>query len=191
VPASSRGLKRKKLKLMGLSEADVGELIFKKVKLKHDNLVGTARQGSEVFRIAMAWERSLILSSAPAVLEKLAGELEAEASKKIRGGKPLSNNVHFAGGIASVRAQAAEIRSQIAAAAAQLDKNANTYLLSTRTKMQASILYEEASRTLLQLGGKEAFLAGSAIERNFRDSLASSLYSGPNDVLGALLEAAQ
>jgi alkylation response protein AidB-like acyl-CoA dehydrogenase len=191
LPANAKGLKRKKLKLMGLSSADVGELELKNVKLKDSHLVGGPRQGAEFFRMAMAWERSLILSSAPAALEKLTADLEKEALKKLRGGRPLAENLRFAGGLASVRAQAAEIRAQIAVAAFQLDCDANAFLLSARTKMQASILYEEASRTLLQLGGKEAFLAGSAIEENFRDSLASSLYSGPNDVLGALLEAAQ
>jgi len=191
VPANAKGLKKKKLKLMALEGADVGEVTFRNVKLSDAHLVGGPRQGAEVFRMAMAWERSLILASTPSKLERLADQLEKEAGKKMRGGKPLSENSRFAGGLASVRAQAFEIRAQIAVAAFQLDCDANAFLLSARTKMQASILYEEASRTLLQLGGKEAFLAGSAIEKNFRDSLASSLYSGPNDVLGALLEAAQ
>ncbi len=191
VSCKAKGVRRKRLKLMGLSGADVGEFTFSGVKLTSADLVGGLQQGAEVFRLAMAWERSLILASVPAVLERLTDALEKEASKKPRGGRPLSQNVRFAGGLSSVRAQAAEIRAQIKEAAAALDSDANAFLLSARTKMQASILYEEASRTLLQLGGKEAFLAGSAIEANFRDALASSLYSGPNDVLGALLEAAQ
>lgn len=191
VPAKAKGVKRVRLRLMGLASADVGELRLRNVRLKDAQLVGHARQGADVFRLAMAWERSLILGNVPAKLEALAGQLELQAAKKIRGGKPLSANPRFASAVASVRRHAAEIRAKIAAAAFELDSGRNAFLLSARTKLEASILFEEASRTLLQLGGKEAFLAGSPVEENFRDSLASALYSGPNDLLGSLLEAAE
>lgn len=191
VPAGKAGVRRKRQKLLGLSTADVGEFSLRNVKLPDAALVGQPRQGADVFRLAMAWERALILANVPARLELLADSLEKEAGSKIRSGRPLSTNTRFAGAVASVRRNAEEIRAKIRDAAFQLDSGANAFLLGARTKLEASILYEEASRTLLQLGGKEAFLAGSAIEENFRDSLASALYSGPNDLLGALLEAAE
>lgn len=191
VPGAAKGVKRRRQKLLGLAEADVGEIQLRNVRVAEKQLVGKLRQGADIFRLAMAWERSLILANAPARLELLAAALEKEAGKKVRSGKPLSTNTRFAGAVASVRQHAAEIRAKIRHAAFELDSGANAFLVSARTKLEASILYEEASRTLLQLGGKEAFLSGSAIEENFRDSLASALYSGPNDLLGALLEAAE
>lgn len=191
VPGNAKGLKRTRLKLMGLSGADVGNLRLRNVRVSDKHLVGEARQGADVFRLAMAWERSMILANAPARLELLAAGLEKEAKKKMRSGRPLAAHPRFANALASVRRHAAEIRAKVTDAAFQLDSGANAFLASARTKLECSILFEEASRTLLQLGGKEAFLAGSPVEESFRDSLASALYSGPNDLLEALLEAAE
>lgn len=191
VPGNAKGLKRTRLKLMGLAGADVGALRLRNVRVGDKQLVGEARKGADIFRLAMAWERSLILANAPARLELLAAGLEEGAKKKMRSGRALAENPRFTNALASVRRHAAEIRAKISDAAFQLDSGANAFLASARTKLECSILFEEASRTLLQLGGKEAFLAGSPIEENLRDSLASALYSGPNDLLEALLEAAE
>ena len=103
-------------------------------------------------------------------------------------GMPLFEQPSFRAQADSVRQCAVAIREQIRATALLIDAGKNTFTASLETKIRASKLYEEASRTLMNLGGKEAFYCGSPIETNFRDSIASTLYSGPNDVLQGLLD---
>jgi len=190
VKADSPGLSVRALpESMGLETAAMGEVRLKNVLIPHAQVLGSPRSGLDIFHYTMAWERSLILSSAPGALDRLREATAAMAQKKMRGAKRVIEIPAFQEKLERVSLLAAQIRAGITAAAAQLDAGKCGISLAAETKVAASENYQEASRILLQLGGKEAFLRGSPSESNYRDSLASHLYSGPNDLLRAIVEA--
>jgi alkylation response protein AidB-like acyl-CoA dehydrogenase len=174
-------------KRLGLQTVLAADIDLRKVKISPEQFVGSPGDGVTVFRQAMLWERSLILSPAAGRLERLKQNLVKEAQKKIRMGRPLTEAPQFKEGIKRVELCISNMRKEIRNAAEYLDQKKYSAVVSLRTKLNVSTLYEEASRILLQLGGKEAFFSGSELEINFRDSLASSLYSGPNDLIKSLL----
>ncbi|MGZ3701082.1 MAG: acyl-CoA dehydrogenase family protein, partial [Bdellovibrionota bacterium] len=190
VKAGTSGLSTKSLpEQMGLDTASMGEVRLKNVLVPHSHVLGSPRSGLDVFHFTMAWERSLILSPAPGALDRLREAMVALSLKKIRGAKPVPEFPSFQKKLEKISELTALIRSGIGAAAARLDQGSCGISLAAETKVLASENYQEASRLLLQLGGKEAFLRGSAWESNYRDSLASHLYSGPNDLLRSIVEA--
>lgn len=173
---------------IGLREADIGEIAFRGVTVPHSAMLGAPGAGAEYFRIAMAWERSLILSPAAGATQRLREELADSFGGKRRAGKNLREQELFQRRLERVDACIEAMRGAVREAARALDSGAGPLLPSIRAKVAASAAYEEASRILLQTGGKDAFRENSPWERNYRDSMMSYLYSGPNDILSALLE---
>ncbi len=174
--------------LMGMDGVSIGTLELDNVEVAETAIVGLPGEGASVFRTAMTWERSLILASAPGVLERLLELALAEAAQKHRMGMALSDQPLFRTKAGEVRSAILELRRTIEQAATVLDSGQNAVRISMETKVKSSQLYEGASRTLLQLGGARAYFSGTEVECNLRASLASSIYSGPNEVLELVLD---
>lgn len=173
--------------LIGLHGAQIGRVSLEDAWAAESALLGRPGEGAAIFRTAMAWERSLILSSAPGTLESLLSLLVRDAAGKERFGGPLVGLPAFRRATDEVRRSIAELRHLSNEAARKLDSGENAVRSAMETKVRSSRIYESASRLLLQLGGAAALRSGSPFEKNFRDSLASSIYSGPNDLLEAVL----
>ncbi len=112
----------------------------------------------------------------------------AEAKQKRRMGLPLPEQPLFRRRVREVQGAILDLRKFGQEAAHALDSGQNAVLTAMETKVRSSGFYESASRILLQLGGARAYLSGSELESNFRDSLALSIYSGPNEVPELALE---
>lgn len=169
--------------LMGLSGVRIGEVQLSGALVAEEAMIGAPGEGAHFFRTAMSWERSLILCHAPGTIERLLEQVLKDASLKRRMGTPLTEQALFRQKVSQVRAAIGELRLAVEGAAEVLDSGKIAVRSAMAAKLRASRLYEEASRNLLQLGGARAYLSGSELEGNFRDSLASSLYSGPNELL--------
>ncbi|MCO5143582.1 MAG: acyl-CoA dehydrogenase [Oligoflexia bacterium] len=187
--ANVSGIKKAEVKKrIGLERTSLANIQFKNVFVPNANIIGDYSLGGEIFQYAMTWERSLIFSYVPSLLEKLSNQILKLAKKRKRTNKAISEHPLFIKKRERIHTIAEDIRELISISATKLDNKENAFFSAIKTKVQVSQKYEEASRLLLQLDGKNSFLHESPFEENFYNSIASSLYSGPNDLLQMVLD---
>jgi alkylation response protein AidB-like acyl-CoA dehydrogenase len=99
-----------------------------------------------------------------------------------RFGQPIGKNQSVANRIVDMRVRLDAARLLIYQLAWFKDQGKRTQLESAIVKLFASEAFVESSISAFGNFGAQAYMAGSAQERDLRDSLASRIYSGTSDM---------
>ncbi len=167
---------------MGLRTATMGELIFENCFIPAENRLGPEGAGSRIFNDSMEWERSCILGSHVGAMERLIETCVRYANERSQFGQPI-------GKFQSVANRIVDMKVRLETARLLLYKVAWLRKMGKSAAMEAALAKLYLSECFVQSGldavrtlGGYGYMTEFEVERDFRDAVGGTLYSGTSDI---------
>jgi len=174
---------------MGLRTLQNSELIFKECEIPTKNLVGKEGQGMFIFNEVIEWERTLMAACHLGTMKRIYETCVSYAKTRRQFGKSI-------GKFQSISNKIAEMKTNIELGKLMLYKAAWLKDQQKRATLETSIAKLFISETLknlcleaIQIHGAYGFMKEAELERDLRDSIAATIYSGTSEMQKNLISA--
>jgi alkylation response protein AidB-like acyl-CoA dehydrogenase len=172
---------------MGLRTSPMGEVVLNDCRVPAENRLGAEGAGMAIFNSSMTWERSCILASALGAMQR---QLEASVEyARVR--KQFGQSI---GKFQAVSNKVADMYLRLEAArllvyqAAWLGQQGKPVLAeAAAAKLFTSEAWVASSLDAIQVHGAYGYMKESGIERDLRDAVASTIYSGTSEIQRVIL----
>jgi alkylation response protein AidB-like acyl-CoA dehydrogenase len=159
-----------------------GLLFFEDCRVPKDRMVGPKGQGSAIFMEAMEWERILLFSVHVGRMQKILETCVAYARSREQFGQPIGRFQSISNKIADMRMNLELGQLMVRKAAWAKDTRKRAVLESSLAKLFVSESYKAACLDAIQLHGGYGYMKETGLERELRDSLAGTIYSGTSEI---------
>ena len=178
-PGLSKGSPMKK---MGLHSLQNGELFFSECKVPADALLGREGRATTMFSDAMNWERVLLFSTFVGKIERLIAKCVGHARERKQFGDRIGSFQFVSGKIADMKVNHELARLATYKAAWLIDNGLPATLSASISKLFASESCKAACLDAVQIHGGMGYMKEGEIERELRDSVAGTIYSGTSEI---------
>ncbi|HSL42294.1 MAG TPA: acyl-CoA dehydrogenase family protein [Anaerolineales bacterium] len=183
VPASSAGFsKGKPMEKLGLRTLTNGELIFADCRIPAASMIGREGQGTIIFSEAMEWERTLIPACLLGETERVLEESIQYAKERQAFGKHIAEFQAISHKIARMKMNVELGRLAVYSAATMKDNRRRAALETSVAKYFVSESFKQACLEAVQIRGGYGYSTEYEVERDLRDSIASTIYSGTSEM---------
>lgn len=183
VEKDTAGFERSKpLEKMGLTTLQNGLLFFEDCRVPKDRMVGSKGQGSVIFMEAMEWERILLVSVHVGRMQRVLETCVSYARTREQFGQPIGRFQSISNKIATMRMNLELGQLMVRKAAWAKDTRKRAVLESSMAKLFISESYKAACLDAIQLHGGYGYMKETGLERELRDSLAGTIYSGTSEI---------
>jgi alkylation response protein AidB-like acyl-CoA dehydrogenase len=179
-----------KIEKMGLRTSPMAEVIFHNCRIPAGNLVGRERRGVEVFNCSMGYERACILATCVGNMKRQLETCIEHARKREQFGKPISKFQSVANRIVDMKIRYETARLLTYKVAWLLQTGRATELDAAAAKLYVSESYVKSCLDAVQIHGGYGYTTEFEIERELRDSVGSTLYSGTSEIQRNIIAAA-
>ncbi len=167
---------------MGLNGCPTSSVSFNDCKVGKDRIIGRKNFGTIVLTTAMDLERCFEFAPNIGTMQRLAEQALDYAKQRNQFGKPIGDNQLIASKISRMYSAIEFSRLMLYKIAWQHDKGKDTFVNSSMFKLYVSEHYIQTCRDVMQIFGGYGFVKEYGIERELRDAMASSIYSGTNEM---------
>jgi hypothetical protein len=170
------------LEKMGLRTSPMGEVVLADCVVPAGNRVGPEGAGMAMFNSSMEWERSCILASAVGAMQRQLEACVGYARTRKQFGQAIGKFQGVADKVADMylRLDAARLLIYQAAWLGQEGKPALAQ--AAAAKLFTSEAWVQSSLDAIQIHGAYGYMKESGIERDLRDAVASTIYSGTSQI---------
>ncbi len=174
------------LEKMGLRTSPMAELVLDECRIPEQNRVGPEGAGMAIFNSAMAWERSCILAGALGAMQRQLETCVEYARERRQFGQPIGKFQAVADKVADMylRLEAARL---LIYQAAWLGQQGSAVAAAAAAKLFTSEAWIASSLDAVQIHGAYGYMRESGIERDLRDAVASTIYSGTSEIQRVIL----
>lgn len=167
---------------MGLKTAPIAEICFDDCIVPAANLLGKEGNGMMVFNTAVEWERCYLSALNLGATKRQFEQCLEYARRRHQFGQPIGTFQALAHKLASIKVEIemAELMLYKIGWLRKVRKPA--FFESAVVKLFTSESYVNASLAALQMHGAFGYTTGSGVERQVRDSLASTIYAGTSEI---------
>jgi len=183
VPRGTKGVTfSAPIQKMGLRTSPMGEIAFADCFVPDAARLGPEGAGMRIFNSAMEWERTCIFAGHLGAMERLIDDCIAYAKARRQFGQPIAKYESVADRIADMKVaiEAGRFLLYRVGVLAQAGKNA--VMESAIAKLFVSEMHSRAALDALQLYGGYGYMKEYPIEREVRDALSGTLYSGTSEM---------
>jgi alkylation response protein AidB-like acyl-CoA dehydrogenase len=172
---------------MGLRTSPMGEIVLDDCLVPAESRLGREGAGMAIFNSAMAWERSCILASALGAMRRQLEACVAHARVRKQFGQPVGKFQAVADKVADMylRLEAARLLVYQAAWLGQQGKP--VVAEAAAAKLFTSEAWVATSLDAIQVHGAYGYMTESGIERDLRDAVAGTIYSGTSEIQRVIL----
>jgi alkylation response protein AidB-like acyl-CoA dehydrogenase len=167
---------------MGLSTLQNGELSFDDCQVPLSNLVGREGQGAMIFNESMELERILIPATHLGTLERVMEDSIEYAKQRHAFGQPIGKHQAVANKIVEMKTNLELGKLILCKAAALKDMKKRAGIEAAIGKLFVSESLKKACLDAVQIHGGFGYMKEGGIERDLRDSIASTIYSGTSEL---------
>lgn len=172
----------KRLDKMGLRTSPMSEVILEDCKVPVENLLAKEGSGATVFTASMEWERICILASKLGTMDWLLETSVRYAKERQQFGKPIGKFQAIANKIAEMEVRL-ETARLILYKAAWLKKTGKHALREASiAKLYVSEACIQTCLDAIQIHGGYGYMTEFQIERELRDAIAGTIYSGTSEI---------
>ncbi len=178
----SRGLDK-----MGLRTSPMGEVVLAGCLVPAGKRLGAEGAGMAIFNSSMGWERSCILASAVGAMQRQLETCVEYARERKQFGEAIGKFQSVSGKVADMylRLEAARLLIYRAAWLAQQGKRAVAE--AAAAKLFTSEAWVASSLDAIQIHGAYGYMKEAGIERDLRDAVAGTIYSGTSEIQRVIL----
>lgn len=172
----------RELDKMGLRTSPMGEIVLDNCEVPIENRLGPEGAGMSIFNSSMEWERSCILASAVGSMQRQLETCISYAKTRKQFGKPIGKFQSVSNKIADMylRIEAARLLIYKVAWLKRQGKPASAE--AAAAKVFTSEAWIQSSLDAIQIHGAFGYMTASEIERDLRDSVAGTIYSGTSEI---------
>jgi hypothetical protein len=172
----------RKLEKMGLRTSPMAEVIFENCAIPVANRLGREGRGVQVFESSMEWERGCILASCLGVMRRQLERCIAYAQSRKQFGKSIGKFQSVANRIVDMKLRLDTSRPLVYRIGALKERNLPAMLEAAVAKLYVSEALVKSCQDAMQIYGGYGYMCEQEVERDLRDALGSTLYSGTSEI---------
>lgn len=173
----SRGLDK-----MGLRTSPMGEIILTDCEVPAENRLGKEGAGLAIFNSSMEWERSCILASAVGTMQRQLETCVRHAQTRKQFGQAIGKFQSISNKIADMYLRLEAARLLIYKVAWLKQQGKPAFAEAAAAKVFTSEAWIQSSLDAIQIHGAYGYMKEAEIERDLRDSVAGTIYSGTSEI---------
>lgn len=191
VKTDAKELKVSKVKdKMGLRTAQMGDIKFSNFEIDEDCMIGKPGAGGQIFNNSMIWERVVVSAFLVGQLDRILDKAVLFTKRRKLNNKNLFEFQNIQHKIADIKTILNAGKNLVYDAAYSIDtKPKNALTRASIAKLFVSEHVVNAIKQLQEIYGAYGYLTEAGIEREYRDSFASLLYSGTSAIQRNIISA--
>ena len=167
---------------MGLRTSPMSEVVFEDCEVPETARLGPEGAGAAIFNSSMDWERSCILASTVGAMERQVERCVAYARERRQFGEPIGKFQGVSHTIVDMKIRLETSRLLLYRLGWQKRAGKAVPMESAMTKVYLSECFVQSSMDALHIHGGYGYLTELELEREVRDSIASTIYSGTSEI---------
>jgi alkylation response protein AidB-like acyl-CoA dehydrogenase len=172
----------KPIEKMGLRTSPMAQLTFVDVRVPAENLLGREGRGAEVFNSAMEWERGCILATCLGTMHRQLERCIQYARQRKQFGQPIGKFQSVANRIVNMKLRLETARPLVYQIGWLKQQGKNAEMEAAMAKLYVSEAFVQSCLDAVQIHGGYGFTTEFEIERELRDAVGSTLYSGTSEI---------
>jgi alkylation response protein AidB-like acyl-CoA dehydrogenase len=167
---------------MGLSTAQMGEIILDGCVVPARNRLGAEGSGLALFNQTMEWERGFIMAFAVGAMERTLEACLAYARRRRQFDRPIGEFQAVANRLVDMRLRWETVRLLVYRFAWLKQEGRPALAEASMAKLAVSEAWVRSCEDAMRIHGGYGYLTETGIERELRDALASLSYSGTGEI---------
>jgi alkylation response protein AidB-like acyl-CoA dehydrogenase len=167
---------------MGLRTSPFGELVFQDCEIPAENRVGKMGIGVALFSSSMEWERAAILGSTVGAMERTLETCVRYSKERKQFGKPIGKFQAISQKIADMKIRLETCRLILYKVAWLKKQGKKAHMEAAIAKVYISEAAVKSNLDAIQIHGGYGFTTEFELERELRDSIGGTLYSGTSEI---------
>jgi len=172
----------REIEKMGLRTAPMAELILEDCKVPVENRLGKEGNGAAIFEDTVEWERSCILASILGGMERQLEQCIKYSRERKQFGKPIGKNQSIANKIVDMKVRLDTARLLLYKVAWTKEAHGKAAMDAAIAKLYLSESWIKSCLDAVQIHGGYGYTTEYEVERDLRDSIGSTLYSGTSEI---------
>jgi hypothetical protein len=171
-----------KFEKIGLRSCLIGELVLEDAYVPETAVLGSVGAGGAIFTHSMEWERICLVASHVGTMERLLDQAVEYARTRSAFGQKIGKFQAVAHRIVDMKVRLEAARLLTYKAASRLEKARDVAVDASVTKLFVSEALVTSALDTVRVFGGYGLMTEYEVERALRDSIASTIYSGTNDM---------
>jgi len=167
---------------MGLRTALMAELALENCRVPAGALLGREGRGADVFNCSMAWERACILATCLGTMCRQLERCIDRARTRKQFGQPIGKFQSVANRIVDMKLRYETARLLIYKVGWLMQGEKSADMDAAMAKLYVSESFVKSCLDAIQVHGGSGFMTELELERELRDSVGSTLYSGTSEI---------
>jgi len=172
----------RKMEKMGLRTSPMAEIAFDHCEIPVANRLGREGRGVMIFESSMEWERGCILANYLGLMRRQLESCIDYVRNRKQFGKPIGKFQSVANRIVDMKVRLETCRPLVYRIGWLKENKKPAMLESAIAKLHVSEALVNSCRDALQIHGGYGYMVEQGIERELRDALGSTLYSGTSEI---------
>ncbi len=172
----------RKLDKMGLRTSPMAQVVFDGCRIPVTQRLGREGRGVLIFECSMEWERGCILASCLGVMHRQLEQCIEYAQTRKQFGKPIGKFQSVANRIVDMKVRLDACRPLVYRIGALKDANEDATMEAALAKLFVSESFVKSCLDAIQVFGGYGYMTEMQLERDLRDSVGSTLYSGTTEI---------
>lgn len=172
----------KPMEKMGLKTLQNGELVFQNCIVPQTQILGREGQGALIFNESMELERCFLPAAHLGTMERIIEKCVRYVNERSAFGQNIGKFQSVANKIAQMKVNIELSKLMLHKAAALKDQKKRASLEASIGKLFISESLKKACLDAVQIHGGYGFMTEYEIERDLRDSIAATIYSGTSEM---------
>jgi L-prolyl-PCP dehydrogenase len=183
VPRDSQGVTfSRHMEKMGLRTSPMGEVVFDGCVVPESQRLGPEGAGMAIFNSAMEWERACIFAAHLGAMERLLDDCVRYARERRQFGQPIAKFESVADRVADMKVAIDAGRFLLYRVGWLKQQGKSAVMEAAIAKLFVSEAHVRAALDALQLHGGYGYMKEYPVERELRDALSGTLYSGTSEM---------
>jgi hypothetical protein len=174
---------------MGLRTSPFGELAFQDCAIPAENRVGKTGVGVALFNSSMEWERASILGSTVGAMERTLEACIRYAKERRQFGKPIGKFQSVSNKIADMKVRLETSKLLLYKVAWIKQRGKKAHMEAAMAKVYISEAAVASNLDAIQIHGGYGYTTEFEIERELRDAISGTIYSGTSEIQRQIIAA--
>jgi hypothetical protein len=167
---------------MGLRTSPMGEVILEDCSVPEENRLGPEGAGVSIFNSSMEWERSCILASHVGAMDRQLESCVRYARERRQFNQSIGKFQSVANRIADMKVRLETARLILYKIAWLKQSGKSATMEAAIAKLYLSECFVQSSQDAIRIHGGYGYMTEFEVERDLRDAIGGTLYSGTSDI---------
>jgi alkylation response protein AidB-like acyl-CoA dehydrogenase len=172
----------KHVEKMGLRTSPMGEIVLEDCEIPEENRLGAEGSGAAIFNCSMEWERGAILANYLGTMQRQIETCVKYARERKQFGKPIGRFQAVAHRIANMKVRLETSRWLVYRVGWLKQQRKSAVMDAAIAKLYVSENLVQCCQDAIQIHGAYGYMTDPGIERDLRDSISSTIYSGTSEI---------